>query len=79
MINADGTIREDTGTYDVFFDRDVSGCAYVVSLGGASAGTPPAGSAGATNLFGDNLGLFIVTRNSAGSFANQPFHVAVLC
>ena len=63
----------------MFFDRDVSGCAYVVSLGGASAGTPPAGIAGATNLSGNNTGLYIVTRNTAGSFANLPFHVAVLC
>ena len=67
VINADGTVargsgigtgtvREDTGVYDVFFNRDVSGCAYVGSLGGADAGTPPAGTVAATNLFGSFTG-----------------------
>jgi hypothetical protein len=74
-----GTFREDTGIYDVFFNRDVSGCAYVASLGGADAGTPPAGSVAATNLFGGPTGLFIITRNSAGASANLPFHLAVFC
>ena len=74
-----GTFREDTGIYDVFFNRDVSGCAYVASLGGAAAGTPPAGTAAATNLSGLPAGLFVITRNSAGTNANLPFHLAVFC
>lgn len=74
-----GTFREDTGIYDVFFNRDVSGCAYVGSLGGADAGTPPGGTVGATNLFGAPKGLFVIIRNSAGSSANLPFHLAVFC
>ena len=74
-----GTFREDTGIYDVFFNRDVSGCAYVGSLGGPDAGTPPAGTVAATNLFGAPRGLFVITRNSAGSNANLPFHLAVFC
>jgi hypothetical protein len=74
-----GTFREDTGIYDVFFNRDVSGCAYVASLGGAAAGTPPTGTVGATNLFGQPTGLFVTTRNTAGSSTNEPFHLAVFC
>ncbi|MEO8689444.1 MAG: hypothetical protein ABI611_14685 [Solirubrobacteraceae bacterium] len=74
-----GTFREDTGIYDVFFNRDVSDCAYVGSLGGADAGTPPGGTVGATNLFGAPKGLFVIIRNSAGSSANLPFHLAVFC
>jgi hypothetical protein len=74
-----GTLREDTGIYDVFFDRDVSGCAYIASLGGPDGGTPLAGTVGATNLFGSPKGLFVVTRNTAGTNASQPFHLAVFC
>ena len=74
-----GTFREDTGIYDVFFNRDVSGCAYVASLGGPDAGTPPAGTVAVTNLFGAPKGLFVITRNSAGNNASLPFHVAVFC
>jgi hypothetical protein len=90
VINADGTVargsgvgtgtvRENTGVYDVFFNRNVSGCAYVASLGGANAGTPPAGTVGATNLSDELAGLYVTTRNSAGNLANEPFHVAVFC
>jgi len=74
-----GTFREDTGIYDVFFNRDVSGCAYVASLGGPDAGTPPAGTVAVTNLSGAPKGLFVITRNSAGANASLPFHVAVFC
>ena len=74
-----GTFREDTGIYDVFFNRDVSGCAYVASLGGPDAGTPPAGTVAVTNLADAPKGLFVITRNSAGNNASLPFHVAVFC
>ena len=77
--SATGTFREDTGIYDVFFNRDVSGCAYVASLGGPDAGTPPAGTVAVTNLAGAPKGLFVITRNSAGTNASLPFHVAVFC
>jgi hypothetical protein len=76
---AAGTLREDTGTYDVFFDRDVSGCAYIASLGGADGGTPPDGTVGATNLIGESKALYVKVRNSGGTNANLPFHLAVLC
>jgi hypothetical protein len=76
---AAGTFREDIGTYDVFFNRDVSNCAYVASLGGADAGTPPDGSVGVTNVVDLNNALYIKVRNSAGNNANLPFHVAVFC
>ena len=74
-----GTFREDTGIYDVFFNRDVSGCAYVATLGGPDAGTPPAGTVAVTNLSGAPKGLFVITRNSAGNNASLPFHLAVFC
>ena len=73
------TLKEATGTYNVHFDRDVSSCAYSVTIGGADAGTPPAGSAGATNLADVNNALYIRTYNAAGALADQGFHVAVLC
>jgi uncharacterized low-complexity protein len=74
-----GSLREDTGTYLLFFNRDVSACAYVGSLGQADGDVPPAGDVGATNLLSDANGLYVRTYNGGGSLADQPFHLAVLC
>jgi len=74
-----GSVKEATGTYNLYFNRDVTGCAYIGSLGGSSGGVPPAGDVGATNLLGAANGLYVRTYTGAGSLADQAFHVAVLC
>ena len=74
-----GSLKEATGTYNLYFDRDVTGCAYIGSIGGSSGGTPPAGDVGATNLSGAANGVYVKTYTGAGSVADQAFHVAVLC
>ncbi len=90
VVNSNGTIarsagmvggsgKEATGTYLLFFNRDVTGCAYVGSLGGSSGGVPPAGDVGATNLLDAANGLYVRTYTGGGALADQAFHVAVLC
>ena len=90
VVNADGTVargsgtaagsnREATGTYLVFFNRDVRSCAYVGSIGEVNIGNPPAGSVGATNLQEDTHALYVRVYDHAGALDNQSFHLAVFC
>jgi hypothetical protein len=58
--------KTSTGTYSVVFNRNVTGCAYVGSLGTASLGSPPPG-------------IFVKTRNPAGADTDSAFDVAVFC
>lgn len=67
------------GDYRVTFDRDVSGCAYAVTLDGARAGE--------ISVFKKEVGgnettprqVAVATRDSAGALANGPFHLIVRC
>jgi hypothetical protein len=89
VVNFDGALvrgsgvtsstKTSTGTYSVVFNRNVTGCAYVGSLGTASLGSPPPGSFGATNLFLSPNGIFVKTRNPAGADTDSAFDVAVFC
>ena len=67
-----------SGQYEVDFSTDVSGCAYVATLGDTGTATPPAGFvgvAGATNPDG----VIVQTSNSSGTAADEPFHLLVTC
>lgn len=69
-----------SGTYTVVFDRDVSACAYVGTIGlTGSAGTPPAGFVGVSRLNANVNGVSVVTYDSSGSAADEPFHLVVVC
>ena len=51
----------------LFFNRDVTGCAYIGSLGGSSGGSPPAGDVGAANLLDAANGVYVRTYTGAGA------------
>jgi hypothetical protein len=69
-----------SGTYQVVFDRDVSDCAYVASIGlTGSSGTAPAGFVGVSRLNANVNGVSVVTYDSSGSAADEPFHLVVIC
>ncbi|HKH96818.1 MAG TPA: hypothetical protein VKA39_09875, partial [Beijerinckiaceae bacterium] len=68
-----------TGNYQVSFPSSVTGCAYVGGIGGANAGTPAAGSVGATNRAGIPSAIFVTTFNAAGTLTDLGFHVAAFC
>ena len=68
-----------TGEYEVVFDRDVTACAYNVTLGTADTTEAPAGEAGASQRAGNAKAVAVVTRDSGGTKADRPFHLTVNC
>ena len=68
-----------TGQYEVIFDRDVRQCVYVATLGDESAAGPGNGQVSVTSAVSNVNGVRVVTRDSAGDFANRSFHLVVSC
>jgi hypothetical protein len=90
IINADGTTARDfgvtssedlgvgaPGAYRVFFNRSVSNCAYIASLGDG-AGNTFQGEVSASRAVESN-GVFVQTANSSGGAADRAFNLAVFC
>jgi hypothetical protein len=67
------------GQYAVVFDSDVRNCVYVATLGDESAAGPGNGQISVTSLAASVNGVRVVTRDSAGEFANRSFHLIVSC
>ena len=77
--NMTGSGRTGQGTYNVTFNRTVSGCAYLVSLGGTTTQLP-SGTASAAQLAGTSNGVRVRTRNATnGNAADRSFHLALVC
>jgi hypothetical protein len=71
--------RTGAGQYQVIFNRDVRGCAYLASLGDAGAATPPLGQVSTSALASNVNGVAVRTTNSNGNDANRAFHLALSC
>ena len=67
-----------SGQYQVIFNRNVTNCAYVGSLGDAATSVS-LGFFSAVRRFNNVNGIFVETANTAGTLVNLPFHVAVFC
>lgn len=68
------------GSYEVIFDRDVTSCAYIATLGQATlSGEPLRGGISVVPRFQNAAGVFVQTSNVAGADANGGFHLAVFC
>lgn len=66
------------GQYQVLFDYDVSLKSYQVSIGtNDTANVPPGGEVSAAPRTLTPNAVFVQTRNSAGGFADRPFHILV--
>lgn len=88
VVNSNGTLNRGSrvtsvghiggGIYEVIFNRDVSGCAYVGAISDPGFGAA-FGFFSASKRGGQPNGIFIETTNAAGTVADQPFHVAVFC
>jgi hypothetical protein len=71
---------EGTGTYEVDFAADVTGCTYVATIGEpGSNGTQPAGDITVVGRSGVPEGIFVETADIHGRLKNRPFHVDVGC
>lgn len=92
VVNSDGTLARSsssagavssshsgTGSYDVTFAKDVSGCAFNATLGDTSTGVPPVGMIGVAGDVGDVNTVVVQTTNSLGVAADASFHLLVSC
>jgi hypothetical protein len=91
VVNADGSLARGigatgshslsagSGDYEVDFNRDVTGCAYVATLGNATGGTAPNGFITDAARAGVPSGVFVKTSNTAGSPADIQFHLILAC
>jgi hypothetical protein len=71
---------EGTGTYEVDFESDVTGCAYVATLGQTgSKGQADPGMITVVGRSGNSAGIYITTGNIHGAHKNRSFHVDVGC
>jgi hypothetical protein len=71
--------RTGAGRYQVIFDRDVRGCAYLASVGDAGAANPPLGQVSTSALASNVNGVAVRTTGSDGKVGNRPFHLALSC
>ena len=89
QVNADGTLanssggassfRSATGTYEVDFGRDISGCAFVGAQGEAGVGGASGGVLGATDRSGNVEAAFVSMRTDAGALVDRAFQLVVVC
>ena len=90
VINANGSFARGKGVlssanlaggqYEVRFNRNVAGCAYIATVGSsATAGVEQTGEITTVRRAGTTNGVFLTTTDSAGTFANRGFHLMVAC
>ena len=68
-----------TGLYAVTFSKDVSGCAFVATLGSVSTNAPTIGMIGVTADSGDPNSVVVQTTDKTGTLADASFHLYVSC
>jgi hypothetical protein len=95
VVNSDGTLVRSfssggavtsshsgpvgSGTYDVTFAQDVSGCAFIATLGDTGTGFPPIGEIGVSSDAGDLHSVVVQTFRIDGSATDDSFHLYVSC
>lgn len=67
------------GAYEVFFDRDVTQCAYVATLGTTSTGTESPGAVTVAQRAGEPTAVWVDTSDMSGADAVHSFHLEVVC
>jgi hypothetical protein len=72
--------RTSAGLYDVTFAKDVSGCAYVATLGDTGTGTPLVGFINVSSDSGDVHSVVVQTFDTTGLVPTDgSFHLSVSC
>ncbi len=67
------------GRYQVVFDADVRGCAYVATIGDPSAAGAPGGEISTSSVGSNVNAVAIRTERSDGQPADRPFHLVLSC
>lgn len=76
--NVTSSAKLGTGAYEVIFNQNVSQCTYLATPGSAGGGTPH-GHVSVEPRSTNANGVFVATANPAGTEADLPFHIAVIC
>ncbi len=89
VVDADGTLvrgsgavgseKRATGFYLVTFNRDVSGCAYVASIGDVFGGEIGASETVPPPYETLNTQVWVQSHNSTGAMLDKRFHLVVNC
>lgn len=80
IVTGVGPLAMGDGSYEVIFERDVTTCAYVATLGTAAFGnTPLRGQIEVARRFMHADGVFVATSDDAGLDRDGGFHLAVFC
>jgi len=90
VVNADGTLARNAGAtsatafgsgqYEVIFERDVTACTYVATIGlSATSGSSSPGFVTVVGRAGAPNGIFVTTDDATGASLNLGFHVIVFC
>lgn len=67
------------GSYRVVFNKNVSNCAYVATIGTEFPSTPISGEIAVAPDVSNVKAVHVVTRTSGGIATNKPFHLFVSC
>ena len=68
------------GAFEVVFDRNVSNCAYIATLGSTEAGSTFPGMIAVATRLGNPDAVFVETFGEKGKSAlSESFHLAVFC
>jgi hypothetical protein len=67
------------GTYQVIFDRDVTGCEINATLGAPDSGGFSLGFIGVASREDNPEGVFVNIEDTKGNDLNAPFHISVIC
>ena len=68
-----------TGEYLVTFNKDVSACAYIATLGEVGTNPPNPGQIAVYSVSGDSDSVGVKTYDATGTAANSPFHLSLSC
>ena len=71
--------RLDVGQYEIVFNKDVSGCGYVGTLGNATTDKPGSGEISVAPRKGNANAVFVATFTDAGVAADKSFFLSVFC
>jgi hypothetical protein len=88
VVRADGTLARGfqavsatklgPGIYQVLFAHDITGSAYVGTIGlDTTSGVSPSGQMAVVGRFGAPNGVWVQTYDAAGNPADRGFHMAV--
>lgn len=77
--NVVSATRLGTGAYEVVFDRDIRGCAYVATPGNPAGGNPTSGQIAVAQRNNNVNAVYVDTRDSDGVLADRFFHLVVVC